>query len=72
MNELHKHIKWASQTQKSTYPLYACTKKKKKTGKTNLEVRIVIFLHGYLGAWESRRGVAGKNTEGVQGAGFLM
>lgn len=47
-------------------------KKKKKTGKTNLEVRIVIFLHGYLGAWESRRGVAGKNTEGVQGAGFLM
>lgn len=55
-----------------TLYMHVQKKKKKKTGKTNLEVRIVIFLHGCLGAWESRREVAGRNTEGVQGAGFLM
>lgn len=42
-------------------------KKKKETGKTNLEVRIVIFLHGCLGAWEAGEEWLGGIQKGFRG-----
>lgn len=48
-------------------PFISMYKKKKKTRKTILEVRIVIFLHGCLGAWEAGKEWLGGIQEGFRG-----
>lgn len=52
---------------KEYIPFICMYKKKKETGKTNLEVRIVIFLHGCLGAWEAGEEWLGGIQKGFRG-----